>query len=302
MIQKEKSHLTADWRELLLLLFLAVVWSSSFLLIKLAVETIPPLTLAFGRMLVGFFVLYCVLILRGQSLPKSGIPWAIALFVGFIGNALPFTLIHWGEIRIDSGLAAVLMGCMPVIVVLLAHYFTPDEPITRSRAAGIAVGFAGLCLLVGRDALAGLGDAVIAQLAVIGGALAYAVNTVFIRKFAARHSGQGMAAASLLAGAAMLLPLSLLQEQALELSPAPAAIAALLLLGVFSTGIATLVYFRLLRTVGATVFSQVNYLIPAMGLVWGVLLLDEQPAWNQLAALPIILLGVGLVNRRPRRS
>ena len=297
----EKSHLTADWRELLLLLFLAVVWSSSFLLIKIAVETIPPLTLAFGRMAVGGLVLYAVLMLRGQRLPDRWPLWAMALFVGFTGNALPFTLIHWGEIRIDSGLAAVLMGCMPVIVVFLAHYFTPDEPLTRGRAAGVAIGFAGLCLLVGRDALAGLGDAVVAQLAVIGGALAYAVNTIFIRKVAARHSGQGMAAASLFAGSALLLPLALLREQPLQLSPAPIAVASLLMLGVFSTGIATLVYFRLLRSVGATVFSQVNYLIPVMGLLWGVLLLGEQPTWSQLAALPIILSGVALVNRRQGR-
>lgn len=297
---QEKSHLAADWRELLLLLFLAVVWSSSFLFIKLAITSIPPLSLAFGRMLIGGLILYLVLMLRGQQLPRTLAHWGIALFVGLIGNALPFTLIHWGELRIDSALAAVLMGSMPVLVVTLAHFFIPDEPVTRYRAVGIAVGFAGLCLLVGADALAGLGGAVIAQLAVIGGACAYAVNTVFIRRFAARSHSQGLAAASLFAGALMLLPLALWHETPLRLSPTPAAVGATLMLGVFSTGIATLVYFRLLRTVGATVFSQVNYLIPLMGLAWGMLLLGEQPSWNQVAALPVILLGVGLVNHRPR--
>lgn len=267
------------------------------MLIKVGVESIPPMTLAGARLGLAALLLVAFAFWSGHRMPASAGAWGLFGFVGFFGNALPFTLISWGEQHIDSGLAAILMGIMPVATALLAHCFTPDDRLSLRRALGVAVGFAGLVSLVGPKALAGLGGAVISQLAVLSGAVSYAVTTIFVRRFA-RLPGRVMAAGATTAGTLLILPAALVLERPWALAPSSTSVAAVIVLGVLPTGIATLIYFRLINTLGATVFSQVNYLIPVLGVVWGVAVLDESPGIRAFAALVFILLGVGLVSRR----
>ncbi len=290
----------ASGRDYTLLLLLALIWSSSFLLIKIGVETVPPLTLTFLRIALGALVLTSLAILGGAGLPKTWKMWLVAGFVGLIGNALPFTLIHWGEKTIDSGLAAIFMGVMPIWVLVLAHFFT-GEKITVHRSLGIAAAFSGLIILVGWDVLKNVGGQAPAQLAVIAAAICYAVTTIIVR----RERGippLPIAAGSLIVGAIALMPLMLSLESPDPSTFSTKSILAVAVLGIFQTGLAVLIYFHLISRMGATVFSQVNYIIPVLGVGWGILLLGERPGWQETTALTCILLGLLLVNHRKRQT
>lgn len=270
------------------------------MLIKVAVQTITPITLSFGRVALAAVVVGIYALTRGDGLPRDAKTWGAAFVVGFCGNALPFSLIHWGEQYVDSGLTAILMGVMPVAVALMAHFATESDTLTRRRLLGITIGFAGLIFLVGWEALGGLGSAMVAQVAIISAALSYAVTTIFVRRVAGL-TGRPMAVATLLCASLVLLPLALYFEQPAMLSPDWRSAACLIMLGIFSTGIATLMYFRLIQSLGATTFSQINYLIPMLGVAWGALVLGEQPGAREAMALLLILTGVALVNQRRNR-
>ena len=286
-------------RELILLLVLAIIWSSSFMFIKVAVQTITPITLSFGRVALAVIVLMIYSLARGDTLPRDRRIWAAACVVGIVGNALPFSLIHWGERYVDSSLTAILMGVMPVAVALMAHFATKSDPLTGRRSAGIAIGFFGLVVLIGWEALGGLGTATLAQVAIVSAALSYGVTTIFVRRVT-HLTGRPMAVATLICGTAILMPLALVYEEPLSLSPDWQSLVSLLVLGIFSTGIATLMYFRLIHTLGATTFSQINYLIPMLGVGWGALVLGEQPGMREAMALGLILTGIAMVNKRAK--
>ncbi len=289
----------ASWRQFALLVLLAGIWSSSFMFIKIGVATIPPATMAAARLLLAAMMLIAIARAKGYRLPFTLRAWGAFAFVGVMGNALPFTLIAWGELEVDSGLAAILMGVMPVATAMLAHAFVRDERLTGRRAAGVLLGFSGTVVLVGFSAFSGLGAQVAAQLAVVGGALCYAVTTVFVRRFATLPDVL-MAAGAMTTGALAILPIAFLFESPLSASPSVASMAAVVVLGIMSTGFAALIYFYLIRTVGAAIFSQVNFLTPAIGVAFGMIFLGELPGADAWAALTLIVIGVWLVTRRSR--
>ncbi len=267
--------------------------------IKVGVETIPPMTLSAGRLVLAAIVLIVFAIYGRDVIPMTLKIWGVCLFIGLFGNALPYTLISWGELRIDSGLAAILMGIVPISTAVLAHVFTHDEPLTVKRLIGIFVGFTGIIVLVGWKSLTGLHTDVPYELAVLLGAFCYAVTNIFVR----RHvyiPGRVLAAGSTLAGALIMLPMALAYERPWSLSPSLESLGAMIMLGLLPTAVAALIYLRLIKATGATFVSQVNYLVPALGVVWGVALLAERPSWRALIALTLILAGIALVNRRRR--
>ena len=149
-----------------LLIALGAVWGSSFLLIKLAVATIPPVTLAAGRILVGALVLAAIVAVRRQSWPRTPRAWLLLAVMGVIGNVVPFSLINWGEIRIDSGLTAILMSTVPLATIILAPAFVRDEPVTAGKLIGVALGMAGVAVLIGPGALVGAHGELLGQIAV----------------------------------------------------------------------------------------------------------------------------------------
>lgn len=279
-----------------LLFVIALIWSSSFLAIKIGVESLPPYTLTATRLLIAAVVLFLFALVGRYQLPRDLRSWGIFAFIGMFGNALPFSLISWGETYVDSGLAAILMGIMPVATAMLAHLFIPDERFTFSIGLGMAVGFGGLLVLVGIDALGGMTHLVIAQLAILTGAVSYAVTTIFARRYASLP-GPIMALGATLSGFLLVLPLSVWIDRPWTLSPSAASTTAAVWLGLFPTAIATLLYFRLILRLGATIFSQVNYLIPVLGAIWGILFLAETPTWRTAVALLLVLAGVTIVNR-----
>ncbi|HEX9584069.1 MAG TPA: EamA family transporter [Gammaproteobacteria bacterium] len=291
----------AGWRQLALLFLLAVIWSSSFMFIKIGVATIPPATMVACRLLLAAVILLAYAGARGHRIPFTLAAWSTFAFVGVVGNVIPFALIAWGEIVVDSGLAAILMGTMPVATALLAHAFTGDEKLTPRRAGGVLMGFSGTVLLVGVSALSGLGAEVTAQMAIFGGALCYAITTVFVRRFA-RLPDPVMAAGAMLAGAVVIVPWAFAVDAPLGLDPSWASVAAVAVLGVVSTAFAALIYFYLIRVVGAAVFSQVNFITPALGVFFGIVFLGEAPNADAWLALAMIVTGIWLVTRGRRAA
>lgn len=282
-----------------LLLALSSIWGSSYMLIKIGLDTVPPVTVAAARILLGAATLLAVARLRGLRLPRGIRAWAPYAVMGMVGNVLPFSLIAWGETRILSGLTAILLGVVPVSTMVLAHLCTTDERFTANKLAGLAAGFAGLLVLVGPDALAGFGGGLAGKLAVIGAALCYAVSLVYARRL--RHVSVVVSgAASLTVASAIIVPLSLILEAPWQASPSAASLAALALLGVVGTALATLIFFRLVAGAGATFTSLINYLIPLFGVLWGAAVLAERLPATTFAGLALILSAIALANRRPK--
>ena len=277
---------------------LSLIWSSSYLAIKIGIITIQPLTLVAIRMLIGTSLMLIILRLWSLTLPTDLRSWAILLVSGMMGNIVPFSLISYGEIHINSGLAALLMGIAPVVTVLLAPLIHPDEVLNRNIITGITIGFLGLIVLIGPGALQGLGDHVTGQLAVFAAALCYAFTTLFARKYA-RLPALVMATGSMLIGTVIITITAFIFEAPLQSGlTADRSMLAALYLGLFPTALATLIYFYLVPKIGAARMSQVNFVVPVAGALIGVVALNETLTPNMVIALALILTAVFLVTYR----
>lgn len=288
-------------RELALLLLLATLWGASYSFIKLGVETIPPLTFMAGRTLIAGLVLLGVLALRRVRLPADRASWRGFAIQACLNSVLPFTLIAWAETRLDAGLAVILNSTTPIFAFLLALVFRPGARVDPLRLAGVVVGLGGVCLIVGIDALHGVGGPLLPQLAVLAATLCYGGGALY----GARFSGLDPmlpAAGSMLCGAAVLLPASLLVDRPWTLSPSTPSLLALLALALFSTALAFVLFFRLLRTLGPLGVTAQAYLRVPLGVAIGVVLLGERLPANAWAGLVAVVLGVFAmtVPRRPR--
>lgn len=274
---------------------LAWLWGSSFLAIDIGVEAIAPLPLAAIRMSVGAVALLAVLALRGGNLRLGLRGWLIALVLGGTGNAMPFVLIAYAETQVASGLAALIMGTAPLLTILLAPSVAREGSLTPMILFGGCLGFAGVAVLVGPDALLGGGGDLLPKVALLGAASCYAGTALLTRRFAYPDAMQ-MAVASVLAGAVVLSALAFLRPAPLAMPPLDASLAALYL-GLGPTALAALIYFSLVPRIGARRLQQVNYAVPVIGTVLGVVFLGETLQWSFSLALVLILGGVIVVTR-----
>ena len=286
-------------RHLALLFLLALIWSSSFAAIKVGVETIPPLTLAAGRVVLAAVMLYGALRLQRQALPGGVRFWFFCFLLGVIGNGLPFALINWGEVRIDSGQAAILMAVMPLATIVMAHFLTAGDRMTPAKLIGVAIGFAGVVILVGPEAAKGLGGAIWRELAVAGGAFCYAMAVILARN-APPSSLLARSVAVMIMASLVMTPAALAFEAPWELAPSPEGLMAAAYLGLFPTALATLIFFHLVQSRGASFMAFINYLIPVLGVGWGAATLGERVTVTEVMALLIILAGMAVAQfRRP---
>jgi drug/metabolite transporter (DMT)-like permease len=220
--------------------------------------------------------------------------------MGLVNNVVPFCLIVWGQSRIEGGLASVLNATTPLFTVVIAHLLTRDERMTPGRVAGVALGIAGVVVVVGPDALQGAGANVAAQLAVLGAAISYALAGVFGLRFARLGVAPLEAATGqVTAGALMLIPFALFVDRAWGL-PVPGADvwAALLGLGLLSTALGYLIYFRILARAGATNLLLVTFLVPVSAIVLGTAILGERLAVHQFAGAAVIVVGLAAIDGR----
>jgi len=280
--------------EWLLLVALALLWAASFLFGKVAVSEIPPLSVALGRVALAALALNLILLASGQRLPTTRAAWLAFLGMGLLNNALPFTLIFWGQTRIGAGLASILNATTPLWTVIVAHLLTTDEKMNAGKLLGVLLGIGGVAVLIGPSVLAGGGDDVPAMLVIVLAALSYALAGIFGRRFVVMGLVPlSVAAGQVTATTLIMLPPALLIEHPWALpAPGGTAVAALAGLALASTALAYVIYFRLLATAGATNLLLVTFLIPPGALGLGVLLLDEHLVQRHAAGL--LLIGGGL--------
>jgi drug/metabolite transporter (DMT)-like permease len=291
-----RARTTADWG---IALALSLVWGTAFLLTRIALGSLPPATLVALRLAVAAVLLSVGLRATGRRFPTSVRVWLHFLLMGFLGNTLPFFLVTWGQQRITSGLAGILMAVIPLATLVLAHFLVDGDRMTPARATGFLLGFAGVVLLIGPDALRELGGSrtdVASQLAVLAGALCWAVNAIVARRLPAIDASVA-AAGTLVTGTILMLPVALVWETPWRVHVTPGAFGAALWLGVVCTALADTLYFRLIATAGPTFFALINYLIPLVAAVAGVAVLGEILPATAIAALALILLGLALGQR-----
>ncbi|MDD9937076.1 MAG: DMT family transporter [Myxococcales bacterium] len=289
-----KAH---DW---LLLSLLSVLWGTAFTFTRTALDGLPPLSVAAGRILLGALLLTAIAYGRGTPLPRDGARWRWFGVLALFGNALPFFAIGWGQERVDSGLAGILMAVMPLATLVLAHFYVESDRITAPKAAGFVLGFAGIVVLMGPEALSELGGSdsqVFRQAAVLGGALCYALYAVLVPR-APETPPLLLAAGSLIMASLVMVPLAVLIDRPWELSPGGGSLLAVSWLGVVATALATLIYFRLLSRTGPTFVALINFLIPLVALAAGMLAMGEEPGKRVWLALGLILAGLALAQQR----
>ena len=284
-------------REWLLLVALSVLWGGSFFFSEVALDELRPLTVVLGRVGFAAVALVAFVYLTGRRMPGSPALWGAFLVMGAMNNLIPFSLIVWGQVTIDSGFAAILNATTPLFTVLLAHVLTRDERMTGNRLIGVLLGLGGVAALVGPDVLGGLGAQGLAQLAVLGAAFSYACAGIYGRRF--RDLPPAVAAAGMVYGTAiMILPLALVLERPWNSSPGMVTWGAVLGLSLLSTALAYLIYFRILAAAGATNLLLVTFLIPVSALFLGVAVLGERPDWPAFAGLTLIFAGLAAVDGR----
>ncbi|MEH0969890.1 EamA family transporter [Micromonospora sp. CPCC 205546] len=287
-------------------LALAAIWGSSFLFIKIGIGELHPLHLTLYRVGAGAATLLVVLAVLRDRLPAEPRVWAHLTVVAAFGVAVPFTLFGYGEQRVESMLAGIWNATTPLIVLPLAVLVFRTERLTARRAVGMALGFAGVLVVLG--VWQGVGGAhFTGQLMCLGAAACYGLAIPYQKKFVAgsAHSGLSLSAAQLLVAAAQLAVVAPLVAGA---PPVPTnlsaeVLASVLALGALGTGLAFVINLRNIRVAGASTASTVTYLIPVFAVLIGALALDEQLAWHQPVGALVVLLGVavsqGLIGRRP---
>ena len=290
-----------DWAMLLLLSFL---WGGSFFFIGVAVTELPPLTIVFLRVGLAAVTLWAIALFSGYKAPRSIAVWRAFALMGLVSNAVPFSLIVWGQTHIGAGLASIINAATPLFTILIAGLFLADEHMTIQKIIGVMAGLTGVIVLIGPSALLELGfdmdKSTLAQLAIIGAALSYGCATVFGRRFKAMgispfHTAAGQVTASTL----ILFPLVMMIERPYELATPSAPVwLSILGLAVFSTALAYILFFSILESSGATNVVLVTFLVPVTANFLGWLVLDEQLYGRYFVGMAIIGLGLAVIDGR----
>lgn len=286
---------------LVLLLALATLWGAAFTLIKIGIATIPPVTLIAARTLIAGVILLAIMSLRGIAMPRDPVVWRRFMIQACLNSAIPFTLIAWAERHVDAGLATILGSNAPIFAFLLALLFARHERPTLRQSLGVAAGLAGICLVVGVNALNGLGQDVVAQLALVLATVMYGAAALFGRNFNGLDP-MVPAAGSLICGAIVLVPLSLVVDQPWTLTPSANSIAALLVLAVFSTALAFVIYFKLIQSLGSVGATAQAYLRVPIGVALGVVFLGETLSPTVWIGLVCVVAGIAAMTIPQRRS
>lgn len=277
-----------------LLLLLGVIWGTAFMGVSVALDGFGVLTVTAGRVALGALALIVAGPLIGQGIGRLTLAreWAFACIIGVATLALPFTLLSYGLTHVPSAFAGVAMGAVPLLVLPLVAVFSPEEGIGPRRIIGVCLGFVGLVLLIGDGAMDRTGrDAEwLGRLACIGAACCYAIGSVLTRRAPAMPP-VSFAAASLLMGALVMVPLALWQEGVPEAVPLVPSLA-LIYVALFPTGLAAILRVRIITTAGSLFMSQVSYMVPVWAVIFGIVLLGEALSPTLFIALAVILAGI----------
>lgn len=290
---------TKDW---LAFIVLGLIWGSSFLWIKIAVSEIGPVLLVALRLFFGIFALLVVMAFTRPAWPRGLKVWLSLTFLGLINNALPYVLISWGEQYIDSGVAAILNSTTPLFTMLIAHIFLADDRMSAGRFLGLLMGFAGILVLFSRDLLTGFQGSLLGKLAVLVASLSYAFASVYARQTTKGYSPAILAAVPLI-GADLLLWAAVPVVEGVGGFPRLSITwLAVIWLGVMGVAAAFLLYFYLLHSVGPTRTVLVTYVFPLVGIILGVVFLNELLDWRLALGAALIIGSIVLVNRTKKET
>ena len=294
---------TTNW---ILLLLLSAIWGGAFTLNKFALEAYSPEVLVTGRLLIASIVLlgFVLIVFKKINIDLSN--WRYYFFMSIVGIVAPFLLISYGQIGIDSSLAGILMSTMPISTLILSHFFLNDENMTKKKLIGFLVAFTGIIILIMPDKNIienNMIDGIYSELMVISGAILYSFAAVYGKRF--KITNPLNASTGVILYSAVIMSIYIMFN--IDLAPHSYGdykhIVAIVILGVFCTAIATIIYFQILQSSGATFISIMNYLIPVWAILFGVIFFNEDVSWNYLIGLIIVILGIQIsqIKRKPNK-
>ncbi len=290
-IQKSNARSTIPVLDLTLLIALSTLWGASYTFIRVGVTTIPPLTLIAARTLIAGSVLLLWMKFQGVTMPRGEAMWTRFFVQALLNSVVPFALIAWAERYVDASLATILNSTSPVFAFLGTWLISRHERITRRKLFGITAGLAGVCLVVGTSAFDGLGTQVIPQLAIVAATVCYAGAAIYGRSFKGL-SPAVPAAGSLIAGALVLVPVSMAVDRPWTVHPSMHSLFALVALALFSTALALVIYFRLVQTLGSVGTTAQAYLRVPIGVLMGMGFLGESLSRSAWLGLACVVAGV----------
>jgi drug/metabolite transporter (DMT)-like permease len=279
-----------------LLFSLVALWGSSFLSIKISLESFSPEQVVVLRLCIAAVVLVGILLARGKKIPVKPWPWIHFLILALVGSVIPFWLIAKGQVLVTSGMAGLLMAIMPLMTLVLAHFFIDGENLNRNKLLGFVFGIGGIVLILGPTIL-GSQNSLVGCLLVLSAAILYAGNSIIARRLPSYNSSVVSTGAMICSALASLViwPSALnIEWQTINTS----SLVTIIWLGVFPTAVASIILFALIQRAGPTFLSNINYLIPVVAYFLGALVLGELVVWHDVLALGAILFGI-VVSRRP---
>ena len=280
------------------IVLLGSVWGSSFFFFEVALDTLGPITVAFGRVAIAAVTLLFMMRFTRDHLPRDWRSWRALGLMGTLNNAIPFTLIAWAQVTIEGGLASILNATTPIFSVVLAVFIFRQEILSVNRLVGVLLGFFGVVVLIGPDSLLSLGNNIGSQALVLLAALFYAGAAIFARRNLMTFSPMVTSFGQVSTAAFVLLPLALVFEQPWSAAPSEATWGALIAIGTLCTAFAYPLYFYLLRRAGATNLMLVTLINPVTALLLGILILSESPGWTTYGGMALIFAALATIDGR----
>lgn len=287
------SFKSPTWADYGLLIGLSLIFGSSFIFTGISVRDVPPLTVVTLRLGIALIILYTMMVLSNQRLPAPGRIWLFIVTAAIFGNALPFSLITWGQVTVEAGLTAIFMAVMPLATIFLAQFFTSDERLNGWKITSVLCGLAGVIILMGPSALTAIGDDTVRQAAILIAAICYAINAIITRKLVSLPR-LPMLSALMLSSTALMLPLCLLIDQPWQLSYTAPSLSSIFILAAGPTAFATWLILIIIDRQGASFLSQINFMVPLVGVAFGSIFLLERLPVNAYIALCVILIALAL--------
>jgi len=277
----------------IVLFALGALWGSSFGAIKIALHGVTPLTVMSVRILLAGTALLLLILVRKTPFPRGIQNWIKIGWMALFGTLIPFFLVPWGQLQIDSSLAAILMAVNPLFALTLGHFFSEHESFTLRQLLAMLVGFSGILLVFGENAISSINGNIWAQLAVIGAGFCYTISGVIVSRVRGA-SADSVSASIFICSSVIVFPLWMILEQPWSLHFETESLLALTHLGLVSTGMAFLMRYYIILRAGAVFLSYVAFIIPMFGILFGILFLEETISVNTMGAVVLILSGVFL--------
>ncbi|MBK6706461.1 MAG: DMT family transporter [Sphingomonadales bacterium] len=273
---------------------LSILWGGAFFLIEVGLRSYPPITLVFMRLALAVPPMWLAMRLIGERLPRKPRIWGLLAVVGALNCALPFILFFWGQQYLDSGYASILNATTPLWGVITAHFLTSDEKATPARIVGVLIGMAGIIVMVGPEAMKGLSNNLLAQIACIISTIFYSFAAIYGRRLSQTElTPMAVATGQTMMAALMMVPIVAIMDQPWTMAaPRLDSTLAGVTLAIFSTALAYTLYFRLIDRSGASNAQLVAFLMPILAVILGIAFLRESLSGGQIAGAALIAIGL----------